>query len=105
MLSRGVDVAHALPGFVRTTKEGGIILVPEMDFASAQDLATLPLPSHFIFLIYFMEGLHLAQAVFFASSLFPSIRLSLFISLFSLQSNVFIFPDSEAQKPLHHGIV
>lgn len=92
MLSQGVDVAHALPEFVRTTK-GAIILVPEMDFASAQDLATLPLCSHFIFLIYFTEGLHLAQAVFFASSLilpfpfvsfslFPSICLSLFIYFF-----------------------
>lgn len=42
MLSQGVDVAHELPGFVKTTKEGGIISVPGMDFATAQDLAILP---------------------------------------------------------------
>lgn len=47
MLSRGVDVAHALPGCVQT-KEGRIILVPVMDFISAQDLAIIPAFSHFI---------------------------------------------------------
>lgn len=80
MLSLGTDVAHALPGFINTTKEGGIILVPQIDFASAQDLATLPLPSHFISLIYFTGGLCLAQTALLASSLF----LSLFHCLFFL---------------------
>lgn len=42
MLSQGGDITHALPRFVKTTKEGGIILVPEMDFAYAQDLAIFP---------------------------------------------------------------
>lgn len=57
-----------------------------MDFVLAQDLAIPPPLSHPIFLIYFTGGLCLAQAVFFASSLFlpfslflPSIFLYLFL--------------------------
>lgn len=101
MLSQGVDVAHAFPGFVKTTK-GEIILVPEMDVALAQDLATLPLRSHFASLIYFTRGLHLARAVFFASCLFlPFITFPYCSSLFLL----FLRQESQTKSFVQHAFV
>lgn len=58
MLSRGASLAHALPGFVKTTEEWGIISVPEKDSDSARDLAALPRLSS---LICFTGRLGLAQ--------------------------------------------
>ena len=106
MPSQGVDVEQALPGFVKTTKEGGIILFPEMSFASAQDLATLlPLPSHFISLIYSNAfGTGSLPCVFFISSFFLlsfvlSFRLSLLLSFF------FFSQESQTQSFIWHMCV
>lgn len=105
MLSQGVDVAHPFPGFVKTTK-GEIILVPEMDVASAQDLATLPLRSRFASFIYFTGGLHLARAVFFASCLFlPFFPLSFFSLSVLPYSFFFLRQESQTKSFFQYAFV
>lgn len=102
MLSQGGDVAHALPRFVKTTKEGGIILVPEMDFAYAQDLAIFP-PLRFPHLFHRRTTFGTGSLLrFFLIPLFfpllffpllPPIFLSLFLTCFrAVTKQIFLLP-------------